>query len=330
MILADENFFLNISIAGWGPNWSWMGWKSEAQHIDGKLKLNCKSKDLKAELIFSEINGRILLEAKMTAGKNMEITSIILGIDFPGIEDGNWKTTSKEGEILEGKMPFYRGKLTERKEYKSVEITNKIGKTIFYFEPAIALTADNGQLRVHFATGKVEEKKDYSFKVNIELPGRCTLYSDYLNKKDEENNQDWYQFNGTGHPQGESVLDMSDWSLDITGSKGRIEMKNDKLFYNGKPIKLWGINLCYSNCAPKKELAEKRALLYKRYGINAIRLHKYADGSGWQGILSKDDASKFDPEELDRMDYFIAKLKEAGIFVKLSPIFYVKPRPANP
>lgn len=28
--------------------------------------------------------------------------------------------------------------------------------------------------------------------------------------------------------------------------------------YNGKPIKLWGLNLCFSACAPEKPLAEKR------------------------------------------------------------------------
>ena len=52
-----------------------------------------------------------------------------------------------------------------------------------------------------------------------------------------------------------------------------------------------------------------------------MRLHKYLDGSGWAGIQSPDSCVAFDPEGLDRMDYQVAKFKEAGIYVLLSAHF---------
>ncbi len=105
--------------------------------------------------------------------------------------------------------------------------------------------------------------------------------------------------------------------------------KDDDLIYNGKAIKLWGLNVCYASCAPEKELADKRAGFYAKYGVNSVRLHKYADGPGWAGIQSAESFAKFDPAGLDRLDYFIAQLKKKGIYVKLSSTFGVKLGPAD-
>jgi hypothetical protein len=99
--------------------------------------------------------------------------------------------------------------------------------------------------------------------------------------------------------------------------------------YDGVPIKLWGINVCYSSCAPNQQLADKRAAFYPKYGINAVRLHKYADGFGWSGIQTKDSFLSFDPAALDRMDYFIAALKKQGVYILLSSTFGVKLGPAD-
>jgi len=131
---------------------------------------------------------------------------------------------------------------------------------------------------------------------------------------------EWYPFTPTGAP-GPSVLGMEDWADAPAGGKGRIARDGDKLVYGGKPLKLWGLNLCYDHCAPAKPLAEKRAAFYARNGINSVRLHKFADGPGWAGIQSEESAVRFDPEELDRMDYQVAQFKKAGIFVLLSAHF---------
>ena len=131
---------------------------------------------------------------------------------------------------------------------------------------------------------------------------------------------DWYPFTATGAPAA-GEIGLADWLDAPAGKHGRIAREGDRLVYHGAPIKLWGLNLCYGNCAPPKELAEKRAAFYAKYGINSVRLHKYADGPGWAGIQSKESCAEFDPAALDRMDYQVAKLKEAGVFVKLSAHF---------
>ena len=80
----------------------------------------------------------------------------------------------------------------------------------------------------------------------------------------------WYAFepSGTSEP---GEIGMQDWIEKPAGQHGRVTREQDKLLCNGEPIKLWGINLCYGACAPDRELAEKRAAFYPKYGINSVR-----------------------------------------------------------
>lgn len=130
----------------------------------------------------------------------------------------------------------------------------------------------------------------------------------------------WYRFQPRNTAEA-GMIGMADWLEKPAGKHGRIERRNDELLYNGRPIKLWGLNLCFAACAPEKPLAQRRAAFYAKYGINAVRLHKFTDGTGWAGIQSAQSAAEYDPQGLDRMDYQIACLKQAGIFVKLSAHF---------
>jgi hypothetical protein len=138
----------------------------------------------------------------------------------------------------------------------------------------------------------------------------------------------WYPFRPTDTSEA-GEIGMQSWLEKPAGKHGRIERRGGDLYYNGKPIKLWGLNNTYSNCAPSRELAEQRAAFYAKFGINTVRLHKYADRPGWGGIQAPDSFLKFDPEKLGRMDYFVAQLKEHGIYVLLSSTFHVKLGPAD-
>jgi hypothetical protein len=139
---------------------------------------------------------------------------------------------------------------------------------------------------------------------------------------------DWYVFQPQNIPA-PGEIGMQDWLEKPAGKHGRITRRGEQLVYNRKPIKLWGINLCYSTCSPESRLADKRAPFYAKYGINAVRLHKYADGAGWGGIQSKESFLEFDPQALDRMDYQVAQFKKQGIYVLLSSTFGVKLGPAD-
>jgi hypothetical protein len=127
---------------------------------------------------------------------------------------------------------------------------------------------------------------------------------------------EWYAFNPSSTPEA-GEIGLQSWHDAPAGKYGRVTRVDDKLIYNNEPIKLWGLNLCYANCLPDKARADARAKFYPKFGINSVRLHKYAESA----YMSAGSAAEFDPQAIDLMDYQIAKFKEAGIFVKLSVHF---------
>lgn len=139
----------------------------------------------------------------------------------------------------------------------------------------------------------------------------------------------WFVFKAP-EADGESVVGMSSWLEHPAGLHGPILMKDEQfVFSDGTRVpKLWGVNLANLDCAPPKALAVKWADFHAKYGVNAVRLHKFIP-PGNNGIGDKDDSTKFDPEHLDRFDFFTAELKKRGIYYGFSWVFDHKVRPAD-
>lgn len=134
----------------------------------------------------------------------------------------------------------------------------------------------------------------------------------------------WYPYRPSQNLDPAGLTSLAAWSTEPAGAKGRIERRADKLIYGGRELKLWGTNLGFSDSKPSKEEAERMAAFFQKFGINAIRHHKHLDGPGWAGFQSPHSFVQFEPEGLDRFDYFNKCLKERGIFIKLSPTFGIQ------
>jgi hypothetical protein len=152
----------------------------------------------------------------------------------------------------------------------------------------------------------------------VTLPQDAELYATPEEIPMPENWDDWFAWQADSNATVPSSIDMSTWLEAPAGKHGRVSSDGHKLVYNGESIRFWGLNNTYASCAPPRELAERRAEFYAKYGINSVRLHKLAHGPRWAGIQSLESAVEFDPESLDQLDYYIAKLKEKGIYVKFS------------
>ncbi len=121
------------------------------------------------------------------------------------------------------------------------------------------------------------------------------------------------------------VIDLTDWLEKPAGRRGAVLMKGDRLeFADGTPVKFWGVNLGDGHCMPSKEEADYWADRFARYGINCVRLHKF-----FPALLSDTSSWEFKAGELDRLDYFCAKLRERGIYYGWSPIYHLKIRPGD-
>jgi len=118
-----------------------------------------------------------------------------------------------------------------------------------------------------------------------------------------------------------SVTSMSGSLHKPAGSLGHIYAGEDgHLYVNRERIKFLGVNICGGACFPDKDEAEKIAGRLAKFGVNGVRFH-HMDASGEAfNIFEKitGGTRRFSKDALDRLDYFISKLKENGIYVDLN------------
>ncbi len=85
-------------------------------------------------------------------------------------------------------------------------------------------------------------------------------------------------------------------------------------------FRILGVNNSFSGNYPTHQQAALVAARMAKYGINCVRFHHTDTRRAPDGIWKADTEEKqtLDPDQLDRMDYFIAKLKENGIYANIN------------
>jgi hypothetical protein len=137
------------------------------------------------------------------------------------------------------------------------------------------------------------------------------------------------------HNRVDSAADVS-FLLDApAGKDGFIRIHDGHLFKpNGERLRIWGVNLTGwtkgSTLLPPKEQAPLWAATLARFGINCVRFHfldlttrdpaEQATRRRPSGLIDRhqNHTQSFDPEQLDRLDFFVAELKNRGIYTNLN------------
>ncbi len=102
------------------------------------------------------------------------------------------------------------------------------------------------------------------------------------------------------------------------GAGGQISVHGDVFAdADGKTVRLWGTNLPFDANFPRKEDAAHLAERLRNFGVNCVRLH-FVDTRIWGKYEAQFGHRRMDEERLDRLDWFIAKLKECGIYVNMN------------
>ncbi|MFW5870188.1 MAG: beta-galactosidase, partial [Candidatus Sumerlaeota bacterium] len=313
-----------LTPAFWGPNWAWTGVKGAFKAEGDKSVLDYDGKINKSDMtynmkIVADLEGNTLnLDYTITPKTSGESGLMVLVFKPGKMYDGN-DALKFEGETSGAtKLPVPRGDIS--KSVKSLSFGQGEDEVKITFAPPLDLTGFGGETRIVLANSGMQ-KDPVKASMKVELPGSVQQFKSLDEIPNPDNWNDWFEFKANSKADGNSVISMAGWLDAPAGKHGWVEMQEDVLIYNGEPLKVWGLNNAFANTAPDKEIADKRANLYAKYGVNCVRLHKIIDGVGWAGIQSQESAVEFDKEGLDRLDYYVAKLKEKGIFVKMSVMF---------
>jgi len=321
-----EGPLLRISLQAWGPQWAHTNIPGQisAEGTTGKGsfsgKLGKTNAPFTMEAVFSQTSPKSLqLDYALSFGESSDLTLFVAEASpSPRFHAAKVRFTDA-GQEKEASLPLDKQGLGQ--SVSRIQFTDASGAaTVLTLDPPAEIASD-GALRIVLAKGRAEAGAPKKLRIGLELPAETAWHAAASELPDPANWDSWFEWTGTGAIPEDSVLHAGAWLDGPAGKYGRITRQGDTLLRNGKPQAFWGINVCYAATAPEKSLAERRAALYAAHGINAVRLHKYADGSGWAGILTKESFTQFDPAALERMDYFIAQLKNKGIYIKFSPTF---------
>ncbi len=99
------------------------------------------------------------------------------------------------------------------------------------------------------------------------------------------------------------------------GKNGFVRAEDGRLVTNAGPIRFWATNLCFDACFPSHEEADRLAARLARFGINCVRMHHMDSRSIWGKSPNK---LTIDPEQLERLDYVISRLKQEGIYTNIN------------
>ena len=121
------------------------------------------------------------------------------------------------------------------------------------------------------------------------------------------------------------VTNISGWLHKPAGKFGHVRVMPDgHLRVGDQRIRFFGTDLSHSANFPLKSDAEKIAARMAKFGINIVRFHIMDIAHFPEGMFRQDSPStrEFQPEAVDRLDYFIAQLKRNGIYVDLNLLNY--------
>lgn len=327
---ADGEGILRLEYRLWGPNWAWTG-------IDGRYAASESDENTVVGNFSGKVGGTgvpFTFQAELkSVGKrqlvwegsfqtesdsDLHLAGIGLVFDAHIRGPGRGDVTDASGTRTID-LPLGIGKVSDT--LRKVEMKDAEGKIYsITLEPDLSASHD-GEIRIMLAENRIQAATPKKYKLTLDLPVDTAFY---LGPESVPNPPDWkfwFPWTATSDTKKPSVIDASGLLEAPAGKHGRIRSDGDRLLYNGKPITLWGLNTCYAPIASPKDVSERRAAFYAKYGVNAVRLHKFADGATWDGVLNSKSYTKYNPEKLALMDYYVAALKKRGIYVLLSANF---------
>ena len=296
----------------WGKEWDWAGPKLATGRTDpdGAKQISGRVKGLHLNVTGS-ITAPRQNQLRMTwiIRAEKELSSIIGGgIQFNLNLDSPSLGPNPPAPIL---LPDNRGWHWQigAGDGLTVEFDRPIAKV--YFE-----RGRKSKIRTMFVGERISKGQD-TVTMTVTLPEGEALVElvDPYGPVDAAN---WYK--GALRPD-LSPVDLSFLNHKPAGKHGFVRAEGDQLvFENGAPVRFWGANLAASAIFATKTKIREQAKRIARLGYNLIRIHHH-DSTAWvrRTVIDKNrpDSRHFDPEVMDRLDYWIKNLKDEGIYVWL-------------
>ncbi len=313
----DQTPVCRLGLVGWGPHWSWIG-------LDAKDKARGDRLSTGAALVVDKANGqviqiklqvqksgprRVAFHYDLQADKDVPVTLVIgsFAVDKLAAK-GGLILTRKDGRQSRYALPLGRMEETPPVTEGVLKMVDW-GEISMAFEPPCRIGFD-GDMRIVLAE-EVFPRGSKSVTLTLTFPSQLAFLASpeaLQGLTRTVAGPDWFPFQPSDKVL-PSAIGMEEWLDKPAGKHGGVRMAGDHFeFTDGTPVKFWGVNLSYGGgCAPEKKDGRLTAARYAKYGINGVRLHKFSYPKDQMGIGDPQDATRMDPEGLDRLDYYAAQ-----------------------
>ena len=115
----------------------------------------------------------------------------------------------------------------------------------------------------------------------------------------------------------EGVTDLS--FLNSKPAADLVSVRDGHFYAGGQRIRVWGVCIIGQAAFPSHEEAPLVARRLASRGLNQVRIHLIDGGYAPNGLFDPDHQGELRmlPAQLDKLDFFIAELKQRGIYVEL-------------
>ncbi len=330
--------WLKCEPVAWGPNWAWRGFGAKARGKGGVLEVTAPFESNKeageiisvTQKVSASGPRSVVFNFTLTAAKAVPLTALVSSFATEqAARDGEVILRSAAGQ--ETRRPLSFAGIAGIDAVNRITLDSKAaGQVTMDLEPAAPIRFDNG-LRLCLAEQNFPAGTR-TLRVTMTFPEPVALLvsdEDLARYTKVVPTADWFPFTPT-RDLGPSVVGFENWLDKPAGRHGGVRMVGEGFqFADGTPVKFFGTNLSYALSAPQKGDAAFLAQRFAKWGVNAVRMHKFTNPNGWEGIGDPDDMTKMHPDGLDRLDNFTAELTKAGVYYGWSHSFQVHIRPGN-
>jgi hypothetical protein len=319
---GDKPVF-HLGLGGWGPNWAWVGLNARQKADGDRLSVRVPftvNKD-KGEVIDVHFEAwqpaarQVAFRYDLDAARDVPLTLFMASINTESQgSQGTLTLSHADDKKTKLSLPL-RGFHSAPATSQAAFAFEKGGTVTMKIDPPCPVTFDNG-MRVGLGSEVFRQGKR-SVTLTLTFPEETAFYAKQADLDKFTRTlaaSDWFAFRPSKEIT-EGVIDVDRWLDRPAGKHGGVRMVKDRfVLEDGTPIKFWGVNLSYTASAPDKETAEFTAARYAKYGINAVRMHKFSYPTNQMGIGDPNDSTRMDAKGLDRLDYFVSQLKEHGVY----------------
>jgi Beta-galactosidase len=335
---GQNGTLINVNLIGWAPSWGWVTQpeskvKGTGDHLDlhSPFTFNAaKSEAIDVHLEASPTSkNAIAYKYTLTSDRDVPLTMMAAEVlADPAQKPQTLILTTGGGEVKEA---FPLNRQDEVASVTKAVFQFKSGNVEITFDPPATAALQSMGFRLElaakiFKTGNTSTTLTYTVAQPMAFLASEEAMAQFTQKVSDST---WFPWAAADHTS-PSVFAMDNWLDKPAGKHGGVEIAGDHFqFKDGTSIKFWGTNIPYGQCAPEHDVAQDVATRFARYGINAVRLHKFTGPMGWEGFGDPNDFTQFDPKGLEKFDYFTSQLANRGIYYAFSHTFNMQIRPGN-